>query len=193
MNFKRMLLISRPLFWIITGASYLFGLRNLTNFSYLTILEFLFFLFPLNFYVYGINDLYDLKSDRKNPRKGGAQGALLKNSELPDLKRWLFVFPILFLMIASLSLNIEHILLSTCFIFLGFAYSHRSLRFKDIPIIDSFTSSIGYALPALIAFSLNKSTGKSNTLPNSTLNIPFISDTEFCVSLHKDVSPIESA
>lgn len=39
-----------------------------------------------NLYLYGINDLYDLATDRKNPRKGGAEGALLQNGDLPTLR-----------------------------------------------------------------------------------------------------------
>ena len=40
----------------------------------------LFFLIPYNLAMYGINDVFDYESDLRNPRKGGAEGALLDRS-----------------------------------------------------------------------------------------------------------------
>ena len=37
----------------------------------------LFFLVPYNLAMYGINDVFDYESDLRNPRKGGAHGAVL--------------------------------------------------------------------------------------------------------------------
>src|SRR4029078_8051696 len=37
----------------------------------------LFFLVPYNLAMYGVNDVFDYESDLRNPRKGGAHGAVL--------------------------------------------------------------------------------------------------------------------
>ncbi len=162
MNIKRMLLISRPIFWFLTGSFYLLGVYNFSNFSWLSILEFLFFLFTLNFYLYGLNDIYDIKSDQLNKRKGGIQGAILNKSEIVYLKKIIYILPLLFIILASFSMKLEHILLSLLFIIAAFIYSHPLFRFKEIPLLDTMTSAMVYTSPAFIAFSLH----------NSIFNIP---------------------
>ncbi|HLD04541.1 MAG TPA: UbiA family prenyltransferase [Candidatus Nanoarchaeia archaeon] len=171
MKFSRMLVISRPLLWLVTGLMYLIGIGNVKNFSALSFVEFLFFLFPLNFYLYGLNDIHDRKSDQINPRKGGVHGALLDMKEAIELKKYVFVPPVLFLGIAGLSKNLEHFLVGLLFVVLAFAYSHPSLKWKEVPFLDVVTSSVGYFCPALLAFTLQHSL--SNLTPaNMVLILP---------------------
>src|SRR6478736_6888990 len=70
---------SRPLSWINTAfpfaAAYLLTTREI---DVALVVGTLFFLVPYNLAMYGINDVFDAASDAANPRKGGAEGALLR-------------------------------------------------------------------------------------------------------------------
>src|SRR5690606_40634819 len=69
---------SRPLSWINTAypfaAAYVLTTREV---DLALVVGTLFFLIPYNLAMYGINDVFDYASDAANPRKGGAEGALL--------------------------------------------------------------------------------------------------------------------
>src|SRR6478736_1569849 len=69
---------SRPLSWVNTAfpfaAAYLLTTREV---DVAFIVGTLFFLVPYNLAMYGVNDVFDYASDAANPRKGGAEGALL--------------------------------------------------------------------------------------------------------------------
>lgn len=143
---------SRPLSWINTAypfaAAYLLTGGEL---SPALIIGTLFFLIPYNLALYGINDVYDYASDVANPRKGGAEGALLP----PRLHRVTLIvsagaclpFVLALLIIGSwpswIALGISLVALV--------AYSAPPLRFKEIPLLDSLTSSLHFVTPALYA------------------------------------------
>ena len=59
MTWKQMFLASRPMMWPWTALMYLVGVGSFSYFSPLAIVEFLLFTFPLNFYLYGLDDIYD--------------------------------------------------------------------------------------------------------------------------------------
>ncbi|HSD02671.1 MAG TPA: hypothetical protein VLB81_09890, partial [Gaiellales bacterium] len=69
---------SRPVSWINTAypfaAAYLLTTRTIDP---TWVIGTLFFLIPYNLAMYGINDVVDYESDLRNPRKGGAHGAVL--------------------------------------------------------------------------------------------------------------------
>lgn len=62
--------VSRPLFWIGPFAAYKAGLwaagLNTGSFEWL---ELFLLAFPLSLVIYGLNDIYDIEYDKKNPRK----------------------------------------------------------------------------------------------------------------------------
>jgi len=136
---------------------YLVGVGSFSHFSMLSVIELFFFTFPLNFFLYGLNDVYDAKSDRINTRKEEAQGIVPEDEEIKFLKKVVYIPPVIFLAITLFSHNLEHVLLSIVFCVLSFTYSHRSTRFKEIPVLDCFNSGAIYCVPALIAYSLQAS------------------------------------
>ena len=70
---------SRPAGWLVQSLAFLGGWRiSGAGIDFLSVLQFLMMMFPLNLMLYGINDIYDYKSDMLNKRKGGAEGAKLK-------------------------------------------------------------------------------------------------------------------
>jgi len=149
----QVLVSSRPISWINTAfpfaAAYLLtaGVVDVTF-----VVGTLFFLVPYNLLMYGVNDVFDYESDLRNPRKGGAEGALLD----PSLHRtvvWAGIAtaaPCLVVMLWSAGTGHpwSWIVLAAS-LFAVFAYSVPGLRFKERPVLDSITSSFHFVSPAL--------------------------------------------
>src|SRR5207344_2704534 len=113
-----------------------------------------FFLIPYNLAMYGINDVFDYESDLRNPRKGGAQGAVLTpRMHRPTL--WaagLSCAPFLaYLLVVGSPLS--WLVLAASLFFVVF-YSAPPLRLKEVPFADSVTSSIHFFSPAVYGFVL---------------------------------------
>ncbi|MFE5671392.1 prenyltransferase [Agromyces sp. NPDC056523] len=149
----QVLLSSRPISWINTAfpfaAAYVLTTGEVDA---LLVVGTLFFLIPYNLLMYGINDVFDYESDLRNPRKGGAEGALLD----PSLHRavvWAGVLTSAPLLIAMLWLAgtgepWSWVVLAVS-LFAVFAYSVPGLRFKERPLLDSITSSTHFVSPAV--------------------------------------------
>ena len=147
---KQLFVSSRPLSWINTAfpfaAAYLMTTRQV---DLTFILGTIFFLIPYNLAMYGINDVFDYESDMRNPRKGGVEGAVLDRS-LHKVTLWAVVItnvPFLIYLIAVGNLDANIVLAVSMFAVM--AYSMKGLRFKEIPFLDSFTSSTHFVSPAV--------------------------------------------
>ena len=147
---RQLLLASRPLSWINTAfpfaAAYLLTTGRVDA---TLVIGTLYFLIPYNLAMYGVNDVFDYESDLRNPRKGGAEGALLD----PGLHRRTLVAAavtnvpfLVYLVVVGSPLSWLVLALS---VFAVLAYSMRGLRFKEIPVLDSLTSSTHFVSPAL--------------------------------------------
>jgi 4-hydroxybenzoate polyprenyltransferase len=114
-----------------------------------------FFLIPYNFLMYGINDVFDYESDLRNPRKGGIEGALLDPS-LHKITIWssigLAVGFVVYLLVVGSDISDFWLLITLSAVV---AYSVPKLRFKEIPFLDSFTSSLHFIGPMLFALALS--------------------------------------
>ncbi|MFA9276541.1 MAG: prenyltransferase [Rhodoluna sp.] len=147
---KQLFVSSRPLSWINTAfpfaAAYLMTTRQV---DLTFILGTIFFLIPYNLAMYGINDVFDYESDMRNPRKGGVEGAVLDRS-LHKITLWAVVItnvPFLIYLVTVGNLDANIVLAVSMFAVV--AYSMKGLRFKEIPFLDSFTSSTHFVSPAV--------------------------------------------
>ncbi|MDN3310088.1 prenyltransferase [Microbacterium oryzae] len=147
---RELFLSSRPLSWINTAfpfaAAYLLATREV---DVVLVVGTLFFLVPYNLAMYGVNDVFDYASDLANPRKGGVEGALLEPAHHRTvlLSAALSCLPFvvaLFIFGAPASWAILAVSL-----FAVVAYSAPPFRFKEVPFLDSLTSSIHFTSPAL--------------------------------------------
>lgn len=149
----QIVLSSRPVSWINTAfpfaAAYLLTAGSIDA---LFVVGTIFFLIPYNLLMYGVNDVFDYASDLRNPRKGGAEGALLE----PRLHRavvWAGIATATPLVIAMLWLggtrHPSSWLVLAISLFAVFAYSVPGLRFKERPVLDSITSSAHFVSPAV--------------------------------------------
>jgi 4-hydroxybenzoate polyprenyltransferase len=149
-TFRTLVMSSRPLSWVNTAFPFAAGYLMTTHRVDLTfIIGTLFFLIPYNVAMYGINDVFDYESDMRNPRKGGVEGAVL-DRRLHRLTLWVALatnLPFLvFLVIVGSPLSWLVLAVS---MFAVVAYSLKGLRFKEIPFLDSITSSTHFVSPAI--------------------------------------------
>ncbi len=164
---RTLVVSSRPLSWVNTAFP--FGLTYylyVAEFDALFVVGTLFFLIPYNVLMYGINDVFDYESDLRNPRKGGVEGALLG----PELHRPMVLLSALLPLPFLVPLILWGSLLSTgvlaLALFFVVAYSAKNFRFKEIPFVDSVTSSLHFVMPAVFAMAVvgAELTGLSLTL-----------------------------
>lgn len=164
---RTLVVSSRPLSWVNTAFP--FGLTYylfVGQFDALFVVGTLFFLIPYNVLMYGINDVFDYESDLRNPRKGGVEGALLG----PELHRPMVLLSTLLPLPFLVPLILWGSLLSTgvlaLALFFVVAYSAKNFRFKEIPFVDSVTSSLHFVMPAVFALAVvgAELTGLSLTL-----------------------------
>lgn len=147
---RALLLTSRPLSWVNTAfpfaAAYLVTTGRVDP---AFVIGTLFFLVPYNLAMYGINDVFDYASDLANPRKGGVEGALLdrrfhRTTLITALALAAPFVVALVLLDGPASWAVLAVVL-----FDVAAYSVPGLRFKEIPFVDSLSSSVHFTGPAV--------------------------------------------
>ncbi|MDN6168622.1 MULTISPECIES: prenyltransferase [unclassified Arthrobacter] len=147
---KDLIATSRPVSWVNTAypfaAAYLLATGGI---DWILVVGTLFFLLPYNLAMYGINDVFDYESDLLNPRKGGAEGAVVDRTRHRTIL-WasaLFALPFVLALATQGGWPANLVLLVS--LFAVYAYSAPVFRFKERPFLDSATSSIHFVSPAL--------------------------------------------
>jgi 4-hydroxybenzoate polyprenyltransferase len=114
----------------------------------------LYFLIPYNVLMYGVNDVFDHESDLQNPRKGGIEGSLLdrKFHALTIRTSIVLNLPFILYLLSVGAVAANAVLLFV--VFMVVAYSVKGLRFKEIPFLDSATSSTHFTGPLVYALFL---------------------------------------
>jgi 4-hydroxybenzoate polyprenyltransferase len=146
---EQLLLSSRPLSWINTAypfaAAYYLSTRELDLAFWIGTI---YFLIPYNLAMYGINDVFDYESDLRNPRKGGVEGAVLDRSMHRATIVAVLVTNVPFVVALLLLGSPASWAVLAVSLFAVVAYSAKGLRFKEVPFLDSVTSSTHFASPA---------------------------------------------
>ena len=152
----KLFVASRPVSWVNTafpfGAAYFFSTGKI---DWILLLGSFFFLIPYNLLMYGVNDVFDYESDLRNPRKGGIEGALL------DPKYHRITLILAFGIAAPFAVVLSLVNPNATFwlwltLFAVVAYSLKRLRFKEIPFLDSLTSSLHFVGPMLVGLAMAK-------------------------------------
>lgn len=155
--------VSRPISWINTafpfGAAYVLAGGHLGLDLWLGCL---FFLIPYNLVMYGVNDVFDYASDVHNPRKGGVEGALAD----PARHRFILISAavgalpfVAYFLVRSAIIGLDQgnwwaLGVFALSMFAVVAYSVAGLRFKEVPFLDSLTSSTHFSSPAWFGLAL---------------------------------------
>ncbi len=154
MNF--LLKVSRPGLWFPTIWLYLLPLGKLDVWnSPIFWLGMLFVCFPLNFLIYGWNDIVDYETDVLNPRKGsflfGAKGT---KEELSSLPIYIFIVQLIswpyFIYIAGWPMLVLLLVLLT--ILVGYNFPGKGLR--NTPPLD-LLAQVGYLLVVPFSMMIN--------------------------------------
>jgi len=155
-SIKKIIMSSRPLSWVNTAypfaAGYIITQRTINP---TLIIGTLYFLIPYNLLMYGVNDVFDYESDIRNKRKGGVQGVVLNKKLHKSTIISAVIVNIIFLAYLFSQTTNRSAIVLVLVIFMVIAYSVPRLRFKEIPILDSFTSSCHFVGPLLFAVSLS--------------------------------------
>lgn len=152
--FAKLFVASRPISWINTafpfGAAYFFSTGNL---DWVFWVGSFFFLIPYNLLMYGVNDVFDYESDLRNPRKGGIEGALLDPRYHKLTLSLAFGIAAPFAIVLSF-VNLNASLWLWLTLFTVVAYSLKGFRFKEIPFLDSLTSSWHFVGPMVVGLTM---------------------------------------
>ena len=155
-DLRFLLKVSRPRFWIYIFGPYLIGLvaavdnRNELA-SLLFLLLGLYFLYPANLLIYGVNDIFDYETDRLNEKKADYETMVT-----PDRRSglWLAIFLTNFAFVDILRFgSIPVITSGLAFLFFSIFYSAPPIRAKTKPFLDS-AFNILYVMPGVFSFSL---------------------------------------
>jgi len=154
-NTNTLIQLSRPRFWLYLAGPALLGIVAASP-SWTTMLTLpsvcllIYFLFPANTWVYGVNDWYDGDTDQFNQKKRD------KESFLDSPKKLLALQSILFFVSATV---VALILLPTqaqfwlwIFVGLSWLYSAPPVRFKSRPFLDA-ASNVLYVIPFYVVYS----------------------------------------
>jgi len=154
---KRLLTVSRPRFWLYELGTFYIGVllavQNPEAFLLPAVVIFgLYFLFPANLLIYGINDVFDYETDMKNPKKTGYE-SVLPLALHPVILRWAAITTAPFLLYV---LTLSFATAVAFFLFLTFAifYSAPPIRAKARPILDSFFSAGHYITTGVFGYFL---------------------------------------
>ncbi len=154
-SIKKLFVISRPVSWPNTAypfaAAYLVtgGTFDLTFW-----IATFYFLVPYNLLMYGINDVFDYESDIRNPRKGGLEGAVEQKAFHPVIMRTAIASNVPFLAYLFITGTLVSNVILVALVFFVVAYSVAGLRFKEVPVLDSVTSSVHFVGPMIFALTL---------------------------------------
>ncbi len=147
--------VSRFRFWIYVAGPYVvgyaLGMRNWSAFlSPIFAIFLIYFFFPANVLLYGVNDYCDRETDLENPKKLEKEH-LLGVDEKRRLRIALTGVFILSLFLIFLLPSWTEKALLGIFLFLSYAYSAKPFRFKARPILD-FASNGLYVVPGVMGF-----------------------------------------
>lgn len=149
-------MVSRPRFWFYVFGPYIVGLvagvatrDELVNPIY--VLFAIYFLFPANLLIYGVNDIFDYETDKLNEKKTTYE-ALVTPEKRTRLSMAIGVTNVPFLAFSVLG-NLPAAVCSIAFAFFSFFYSAPPMRAKTKPFLDS-AFNILYVMPGAFAYAL---------------------------------------
>lgn len=155
--------LSRPRFWFYLFGPFIVGVAaayNQLDFSLIEvptiIVAGLFFLFPANLFIYGVNDLFDYETDKHNPKKKDYETLISPDSRMFFIKVLsLVVVPFVAILSYLFVTNDTYVGIWALigFIFFGAGYSMPPIRAKTKPFLDSFFNIL-YIFPGLIGYAI---------------------------------------
>jgi len=162
MTLARLVSISRPRFWLYEAGTFAVGAaaalaRGGGAWDWTLLPWFLYFLIPANLLIYGVNDVFDYETDRRNPKKQGYEGLLPRSAHRRVLAAAALstaaFLPLLFLAPQAALLPFGLFLLGAVF------YSAPPIRAKAVPGLDMLFSATHYVATGWFGYALALGTG----------------------------------
>ncbi len=146
---RHLLRVSRPRFWMYLLGPFMVALAATSLRPPLEVwLLGLYLTLPANLLIYGVNDLFDVDTDRLNPKKRGYE-QLLEQAQRRSLVLAILVLNVPFLALVPFLPHAWPWLL--LFLVTGIGYSVPPLRAKARPVVDA-AFNILYVAPGLAAY-----------------------------------------
>jgi 4-hydroxybenzoate polyprenyltransferase len=151
-----LLKVSRPRFWLYLFGPYIVGLAAGASLrtDLVTVNNLIFgiyFLFPANLLIYGVNDIFDFETDKLNPKKQDYE-ALVRPERHKLLVIAILILNLPFIAAAAF-LDLTTFLLMLGFLFFSVFYSAPPIRAKAKPLLDSMFNVL-YIFPGLFGYAL---------------------------------------
>ncbi|NWF96052.1 MAG: prenyltransferase [Candidatus Thorarchaeota archaeon] len=158
--------VSRVRFWLYLGGTYAVGyIAGLAHTGTYTgvdgllqalsaplfLLHLLFFMFPANVFLYGVNDISDKDTDVFNPKKDDKEyrATIGDATKLYGIVVLSFIYGLTLMLLQFNDLTAVLLILS--WMTLSVLYSAKPFRLKAVPVLD-FVSNFLYVVPAILAF-----------------------------------------
>lgn len=189
MTTQRLIMMSRPRFWIYELGPYLLGLAAALPLAEqpslllsIPIIAFaIYFLFPANLLIYGINDMYDYETDKLNPKKIAYESLLMPNEHRSV---WIAVIattlPFLFFIDVQ---NVPLILSFFAFIFFALFYSATPIRAKTKPGLDMVFSAGHYLATGVFGYVLGLSVLNPGEIHSISV-LPILAGMVWAMAMH---------
>lgn len=145
---RYLLKVSRPRFWLYLAGPFLIGLGN--HVDIFSLYAFFYFLIPANFFLYGVNDLWDKETDALNTKKTSRETRVMDRNQEKILRQYVVASLLLALPLIIFSSTTIRLLFGFFFL-LAYFYSAPPLRLKGRYFLDSM-SNILYIIPGMISF-----------------------------------------
>jgi len=128
---------------------------------------------PLCIVVFGVNDVYDYESDRRNPRKNANsfEGGVLDPAHHSDVLNAAYLSTIFVIFSALVNRRRDNILAATLLVLLGWQYSSPPLRLKEVPVYDSLSNGVIVFLAWYCGFSFSGLSISNVPLSGITLSL----------------------
>lgn len=184
-NLTWLIQLSRPRFWVYLFGPFIVGVAagynntgdNLDH-QALLFLAAVFFTFPANLIIYGVNDMYDYETDKHNAKKRSYETLLApKNRQLFTNLLLVVTAPFILLLTAQMiivGLSLAYVMLLG-FLLFGIGYSAPPIRAKTKPFLDALFNVL-YVFPGLMSYAI-----LTDQLPPATV---LMAATAWVVAMH---------
>jgi lycopene elongase/hydratase (dihydrobisanhydrobacterioruberin-forming) len=159
-NMSVLLKLSRPFLWALGPMVFLIGhaVSGLSSIGVFEALQLALLSFPFCVLMYGVNGIYDYKSDSINPRRDLIEGVTLKPKYHGFVKRASMAAALALVLSSIATGNISNMIGMGMLIAFTYMYSVPPIRLKVRPPLDSFSNGIIYFLaPLVIGYSFGGS------------------------------------
>jgi 4-hydroxybenzoate polyprenyltransferase len=148
--------VSRPILWPVLPMVYYLGLHAAgASVTVIAVVQMILLTLPMNLIGCGLNDIYDIESDRLSNRRRAAWGAVVREGYRAGIWRACLAMAPLVVAGALSTRNWWNIGAASAMLVVAWAYSVPPVRLKERPPLDSLSNGVGYfLLPFVMGYSL---------------------------------------